>query len=245
MTTLAAPFDIPMKAGAEIRIAQAAVKIYRGSAVAVVSGTGYATALVPATDAHRFIGIAEETVDNSAGSAGNLYIRVARSGVFAFNMSGIVQASVGAKVWFSDDNTVTTTPGQVLAGTVVTIDQANALCWVDIGRVGVTSGNPSGLVAVAASGAIAPRTSASYVITKAGVAAMTLAAPTAGTDDGVEIFVTSGTANAHTITTVNLLKTGSANVAIATFAASIGAGVWLVAYNGFWHVKSQIGITFS
>jgi len=243
MSTLAAPFDVPQKKGDEIRILQAAVKIWRGSAVAIVAGTGYATPLVPATDGHRFIGVALATVDNSAGNAGDTGITVARDGIFAFNMSGLVQADVGKQVWFSDDNTVTTTPGQVFAGVIVTIDSAG-LCWVCIDDA-VTKGNPTPLTVISASGAINPRTSGQYVITKAGVAAMTLAAPTSGTDDGIEIVITSSTLNAHTVTATGLLGTGAAATDVATFAARAGAGLTLVAYGGKWLVTSAVGITFS
>lgn len=100
-------------------------------------------------------------------------------------------------------------------------------------------------VAIAASGAVAPHTSATYVITKAGVAALTLAAPTAGTDDGLTIKIFSATGNAHTLTATGLLQTGSASVNLATFAASAGAGLTLTAYNGLWIVTSSVGITFS
>ncbi len=56
-------------------------KLYRGSMIFVVIGTGYATGAITAlgTTANlRFMGFAEETVDNSAGSAGDLNIRVRR-----------------------------------------------------------------------------------------------------------------------------------------------------------------------
>src|SRR6266699_1562918 len=58
---------------------------------------------------------------------------------------------------------------------------------------------------ITASGAINPRLPGFYVITKAGVAAMTLAAPTATTDDGLEIEVSSTTAFAHSFTATGLL----------------------------------------
>ena len=96
-----------------------------------------------------------------------------------------------------------------------------------------------------ANGAIPAHGSHTYVITKAGVAAMTLAAPTAVTDDGNEIVVTSDTANAHTITATGLLDTGTASVNVATFAGQKGAGLSLLAYNGRWKVTAAVGITFS
>lgn len=97
------------------------------------------------------------------------------------------------------------------------------------------------LTPITANGAIAPA-AGSYVITKAGVAAMTLAAPAT---DGLNLFVTSSTANAHTITATGLLQTGSANVNVATFAAFAGATVQFISFSGKWNVRDQVGITFS
>lgn len=105
-----------------------------------------------------------------------------------------------------------------------------------------------GFVPLAVNGAIPvgpPLLSAAYQITKAGVAAMTLAAPVAGADDGKVILVESNTANAHTITATGLYQTGSASVNLATFAAFAGAMVKLMALNGKWIVLWSIGVTFS
>jgi hypothetical protein len=105
-----------------------------------------------------------------------------------------------------------------------------------------------GLEVDAASGAIAAKEGKVVVITKAGVAAMTLAAPvaglpTAGGDDGKVLRVVSATAQAHTITTPAAKINGAS--AIATFAAAIGNGITFVAYNGVWYVSGSTGITLS
>lgn len=98
---------------------------------------------------------------------------------------------------------------------------------------------------IAASGAIDPHTANRYAITKAGVAALTLAAPTKTADDGECIEIFSTTAFAHTITATGLLQTGTASVNVATFAAQAGASILLQAYQGKWVVLSANGITFS
>lgn len=103
-----------------------------------------------------------------------------------------------------------------------------------------TEVNSSGTVA------LPPSTgSVAYLVTKAGVQAMTLAAPVSVTDDGKIIKVTSNTANAHTLTATGLLNTGSASVNLATFAAFAGAGLVLEAVRGKWNVISSVGITFT
>jgi len=104
---------------------------------------------------------------------------------------------------------------------------------------------PGSFTPITASGAINPHASGSYAITKAGVAVLTLAAPTSGVDDGVTINLSSTTAYAHTLTATGLLQTGSASVNLATFAAYAGARLTLTAYKGKWYVQNPIGITFT
>jgi hypothetical protein len=75
---------------------------------------------------------------------------------------------------------------------------------------------------------------------------MTLAAPTATTDDGKVITVTSNTANGHTITATGLFHSGvSAAVNLATFSAFAGATIILMAYQGKWQVLSLNGVVMS
>ena len=84
------------------------------------------------------------------------------------------------------------------------------------------------------------------VITKAGVCALTLAAPTAA-QAGTKIVLTSRTANAHTITATTLLNNGGAGVpyTTATFAAKAGASICLVADNLLWNVLYATNVTLS
>jgi hypothetical protein len=87
---------------------------------------------------------------------------------------------------------------------------------------------------------------ATYIVTTAGVDAMTLAAPTAGTDDGKVVVVQSNTANSHTITATGLFHSGvSAALNLATFNPFAGATIVLMAYNGFWNVMSLNGVVMS
>ena len=104
-------------------------------------------------------------------------------------------------------------------------------------------------VALSASGAINPHQPGRYAITKAGVAALTLAAPTAGADDGILIEITSTTAYAHTITTpaAGDIQDGNNNGydTVMTFNAHKGASCLLCAYQGVWYVQSEIGCALS
>lgn len=103
------------------------------------------------------------------------------------------------------------------------------------------------VVTYSVSGAITvPKRNTTVILDKAGVAVMTLAAP-AKDQDGLELWVTSVTANAHTITATSLLADGASGSphTTATFAAYKGAGVLLVAEQGLWSVKANNGVTIS
>lgn len=121
MSNLTADRDALRQDGILISMPLAAVKVFKGSLLAV-NTTGYAT---KAADTSGFFlaGVAYEQVDNSGGSAGDKNVRVERKGVFEFNFSGTAsQATVGSSVYMVDDNTVAlaaTTTNDVLVGRVV------------------------------------------------------------------------------------------------------------------------------
>lgn len=133
----------------------------------------------------------------------------------------------------------------LLPGRAVVFSATGTGNWFPILSAALPGAGVVALTPLTTNGAIAPHTPASYVITKAGVLADTLAAPTAGTDDGIEIWIASNTAFAHTLTATGLLQTGAAAVNLATFAAFAGAGLALVAYQGKWIVRYSVGVTFS
>ncbi|WP_319774466.1 hypothetical protein [Breoghania sp.] len=88
----------------------AGVVVYAGALV--VLAAGFAKGGAAATDLVA-VGRAEETVDNSAGAAGEKEIRV-RRGVFLFaNSTGdaIAQADVGQTCFVEDDETVAASDG--------------------------------------------------------------------------------------------------------------------------------------
>ncbi|KKM67318.1 hypothetical protein LCGC14_1472270 [marine sediment metagenome] len=97
-----------------------------GNAVAAADVAGLAT-----------MGIAEEQVDNSAGAAGDLEIRV-RKGVFEFETSGgsaVTAADVGRVVFWLDDQTVVKAAGvtnDVKAGILDSIDVESGKPWVKL-----------------------------------------------------------------------------------------------------------------
>lgn len=102
---------------------------------------------------------------------------------------------------------------------------------------------------ITASGAVSPHQPGIYYITKAGVAALTLAAPTVGIDDNVVIEFISTTANAHTITTpaAGNIQDGntSGHNTVMTFNADKGANCKMRAYQGTWYVEQEVGCSLT
>lgn len=117
-------------------IPMAAVKIFRG-AIVVLSTAGYVNKPTN-TAGERMIGVALETVDNSAGSAGDKEIRVATDGLWNFAKTGTVtQANAGQNVYASDDQTITPTPNNNLVGKVSHVESVGdsiSTIWYDISQ---------------------------------------------------------------------------------------------------------------
>jgi len=97
---------------------------------------------------------------------------------------------------------------------------------------------------LSANGAIPVNQPGRYQITKAGVCALTLAAPSLA-DEGETYQIISTTANAHTITATGLFADGAGHVNLATFAAQIGASIQFQAIGGKWYVTDLQGVTMS
>lgn len=80
--------------------------IYQGAAVGE-NASGYAR---PLAAADPFLGFAEEKVDNSAGSAGDLNVRVKSKGYIKLAITDLaITSNDRAAVYASDDNTFTLT----------------------------------------------------------------------------------------------------------------------------------------
>lgn len=100
------------------------------------------------------------------------------------------------------------------------------------------------ITAISADGAIAIQNH-TVVITKAGVAVLTLAAPSTA-QNGTRIEIVSATANAHTITvaTAGFNDLGAAGD-VATFGGAKGDGLTVVAFAGDWYILHRTNITLS
>lgn len=107
----------------------ASTKIYAGSLVCR-NTSGYA---VPAANSSGlvFAGVAQEYVDNSAGANDAVSVEVEKKGWHRFASSGLAITDLGRKLYISDDQTVTLTPGNVYCGRLVAWISATET-WVDI-----------------------------------------------------------------------------------------------------------------
>jgi hypothetical protein len=91
------------------------------------NGSGYGVEGAD-TVSYVTIGVAEETVDNSSGSNGDLDVKVRRKKAFWFKNSStaaVTIASIGASVYIEDDETVALASGptnDIVAGTCLAVD---------------------------------------------------------------------------------------------------------------------------
>lgn len=81
--------------------------IYEGAAVGEDISTGLAR---PLEDGDTFLGFAVAKADNSAGSAGDVYVRVRQQGIVKLAVTGVAAAAdLGNPVYATDDNTFSDT----------------------------------------------------------------------------------------------------------------------------------------
>jgi len=121
MTATTTARESKRKDGQLVSYPMAAVKIPKGALVNINS-SGYAT---NATDAasETFAGVAYETVDNSAGNAGDLSIRVETTGTFIFVDGGgngdVTDVGIAFKIVDNQTITDAATTNNIIAGTAV------------------------------------------------------------------------------------------------------------------------------
>jgi len=120
MTALSAAYEAARKDGIMVDVpVLASTTIYKGALV-VDLGTGFAS-VGDDGSGYVFLGVAVETVDNSAGTDGAKSVRVNKTGSYKYAMSGgATQTNLGVRVYITDDNTVaTSTTNSVACGYVV------------------------------------------------------------------------------------------------------------------------------
>lgn len=84
------------------------------------------------------------------------------------------------------------------------------------------------------------------MITKATAAALTLAAPTAGVDDGKQLTIIDTYGAAHTVTQTSPgFNAGSTSSDVGTFGGAKGDGLMLLAFQGVWLVLNNVNVTLA
>lgn len=115
---------VPVKAG----------QLVRAGFIAVVDSTGYAIEGNTATGL-TYLGIFDETIDNTAGTDGAAQVRICRQQAFLFDNAAadpVVQANLGKKCFITDASSVSATSGtntKSEAGIVLAI--TNEGVWVE------------------------------------------------------------------------------------------------------------------
>lgn len=101
MAALTSAYETFEKPGLVASYKVSNVKIYKGSLVGV-NTSGYLVSMDHGTASLKFVGVANETIDNSAGSAGDKSVNVTKSGSFVFKaVSGFnpTVADLGKEVY--------------------------------------------------------------------------------------------------------------------------------------------------
>src|SRR5690242_270047 len=102
---LSKPFETYERPGLVVSYKASNVKIYKGANVGVNS-SGYLVPMSHATASLKYVGVANETVDNTAGAAGDKSVNVTKSGSFVFKAAAgytPAQGDVGKEVYCLTD----------------------------------------------------------------------------------------------------------------------------------------------
>jgi hypothetical protein len=145
----------------------------------------------------------------------------------------------------ADDFTFTANTFTALSGSSIatnTITETTAASGVTIDGLLIKDGIVGTSQAITGDGAITIQ-NAIVLLSKAGAGAITIAAPTAGTHDGILIEVITLTAQAHVITSGVEGFNDKGSSGTVTFTAAIGNSVTLRAWNGNWYVVNANGVT--
>lgn len=169
--------------------------------------------------------VLDADADTAIGAPTDDVINIKLNGAEDFRIAANLLTALGGSVIATDTISETT------AATGVTVD---GLVIKD-GIVGVKQ-------AITGDGAITVQ-NAYVVLSKATAAAITIVAPTAGTQDGLTIEVTTLTAQAHVITSATDGFNAKGSSGTVTFTAAIGNSVTLRADNGHWYTVIKNGVT--
>ena len=224
-----------------------ATTFYTGAMLGMTTG-GY-LAKFDDTQTLAFAGLVRGREGNPtlpAGTAGDgtIDLDVFQPKAFELAVSGVAVTDIGRRVYATFDNAGTLDPSATtyanLIGTIVDYIASGIALVVPFYPVA----RGKQIQVLSASGAVVIKESTA-VITKAGVAALTIADPTTGVHDGLEMTFISSTAQAHTLSNAagSGFNAGGAGTDVGTFGGAIGDGITIFAYAGKWLVKDKTNVT--
>lgn len=189
----------------------------------------------------------------ASGTAGDgtLDLDVKQPPRFVLAIAGVTIADIGRRVYALDDQTGTLDPSATTyanqVGTVFDLvyntNPGSPVSGYAVVKPIYDVPQGAQLQVVGASGAVVIKPS-TVLITKAGVAALTIADPTSGLHDGLEMTFISATAQAHTLdnSAGSGFNAGGAGTDVGTFGGAKGDNIQIVAYGGKWLVKNKTNV---
>lgn len=179
----------------------------------------------------------------STAGDGTAKLRIQQPKFIELAVSGVAVTDIGRNVYASDDQTGVFTPGTY--GNIVGV--VEDVVATGIALVRCRYGKPEGDdgQVLSADGAIQIRPG-TVIVTKGSAAAITIANPTSGVHDFMEITILSVTAFAHTVTrSTTGFNNAGASGDVATFGTAAGNSMTIVAYQGVWYTKNLTGVTLA
>lgn len=136
------------------------------------------------------------------------------------------------------------TGGTARANSAVVLDANKAIDVLTVGTLTVTGATVPAFAVASGDGAITAKSGVVF-ITKGSAAALTIADPTATTDDGKRLTVISTTAFAHTVSNAagSGFNAGGAATDVGTYGGAKGDNFEFVAYQGKWYAVSLRNVT--
>ncbi|AWM35899.1 hypothetical protein GobsT_63690 [Gemmata obscuriglobus] len=171
----------------------------------------------------------------AGGANGDVLLDVNQPRFITVAIAAAAPGDVGRRVYAVDDQTVAFAPGAFgnFVGRVAAVLSATAVV-VEAHYFQAGGGGNSALLVLAGDGAV-PVKAGTVLLTKGTAAALTLAAPAAGADDGKVLELVSTTAAAHVVTCAGVGFNAKGATGTATFGAARGNSFRVVAYQGNWY----------
>jgi hypothetical protein len=147
----------------------------------------------------------------------------------------------------ADDFTFTPNTFTALSGSTIatnTIAETTAASGVTVDGLLIKDGRVGVKQAITGDGAITIQNATVY-LSKGSAAAITLAAPTSGTHDGIRITVVATSAQAHVITSGVDGFNAKGSSGTATFGGAIGDSVTFEADTGHWYTVAARNVTIA